>query len=262
MTVLDLTLNDRVAIVTGGGQGVGLACVKTLAAAGMSVVAADLETQQLDDVAADHDRVRALRLDLTDPTAPEQLVRTAIEEHGTVDVLVNNLADIGEAQPFHDIDDQTWEHSLAVNLLATVRTCRAAIPHMTAAGRGAIITIGSDAGELPHPDFAPYSVTKAALMNLSKVLSKAYGQHGVRSNLIAPGLLRTHATAAMLDDLAEQHGSEAGGVQALAMDVGMAIPRIAEADEVASLVAYLASDLAAQITGTVVRIDGGTVPTI
>jgi 3-oxoacyl-[acyl-carrier protein] reductase len=97
---------------------------------------------------------------------------------------------------------------------------------------------------------------------LSTLLSKGYGRDGVRSNLVAPGLTRTHATEDLLRGLADEHGGEAAGVAALSRDLGMALPRVGEADEVAALVVYLAGDLAAQITGAVVRIDGGAVPTM
>lgn len=262
MTSLELGLDGRTAIITGGGQGIGLACVETLHAAGLQVVAADIETADLATYAATRPAIRVLQLDLTAPGAADQLIATAIDQFGTVDVLVNNLADLGQGQPFHEVDDDAWQLSVAVNLLATVRVSRAALTQMTTARSGAIITIGSDAGELPAPEFAPYSITQAALMSLSKLLSKAYGSHGIRSNLIAPGLTRTHATAGLLHELAEKHGDEQTGIAAFTDDLGMALPRIGDAEEVATLVAYLASDLAAQITGAVVRIDGGTVPTI
>ena len=262
MTTPEPGLAGRVAIVTGAGRGIGLACVRALHDAGARVVGADREVDALARLADERDGVQALRLDLTEPDAPDALVRCAVDTYGRLDVVVNNLADIGEERPFHEIDDETWDHGLAVNLLATVRTCRAAIPHLVRAGRGAVVTVGSDAGELPAPGFAPYSVAKAALMNLSTLLSKGYGRHGVRSNLVAPGLTRTHATEDLLRGLADEHGSEAAGVVALSRDLGMALPRVGEADEVAALVVYLAGDLAAQVTGAVVRIDGGAVPTM
>lgn len=134
-------------------------------------------------------------------------------------------------------------------MLTAVRATRAVLPDMTRQQRGVVVFVGSDAGELAPPGFAPYAVSKAALMNLSKLVSKEFGRFGVRANLVAAGLTRTHATKDLLDDLADKHGSETAGIRELTQDLRMALPRFGTAEEVAALIVYLAGDHALQITG-------------
>lgn len=246
------------AIVTGGGQGVGLAVVDRLLNDGMNVVACDLVAPPPRDT----DRLVFVESDLTDADAPQALVDRALRDFSGIDTLVNNAAQIGDETPFEEVDDETWSASLAVNLLAAVRCTRAAIGPMIAAGNGNIVMVGSDAGELPEPAFAPYSVAKAGMLNLSKVVSKAYGASGVRCNYLSLGLTRTHATASLLDSLAEEHGSEEAGIAHFTTSLGMALPRIGEASEVADLVAFLVGPSGRQITGAAIRVDGGTMPGI
>ena len=252
------TTRRPTAIVTGGGQGVGLAVVDRLLAGEMNVVACDLVTPP----SRDSDRLVFVEADLTDPDVPQTLVDRALGEFAGVDTLVNNAARIGDETPFEAVDDETWSASLAVNLMAAVRCTRAAVAPMIAAGSGNIVMIGSDAGELPEPMFAPYSVAKAGMLNLSKVVSKAYGSAGVRCNYLSLGLTRTHATAGLLDSLREEHGSEEAGIAHFTASMGMALPRIGEAGEVADLVAFLIGPGGRQITGAAIRVDGGTMPGI
>ena len=163
---------------------------------------------------------------------------------------------------FAGIDDATWDDSIAINLMAAVRCSRAALPQLRRHAGSSVIMIGSDAGELARGHLRPYSVTKAALACLSKVLSKAYGADGVRCNVISPGLTRTHATADLIRSLTVEHGSQERGIAQFTASIGMALPRIGEASEIAELVAFLVGDAGRQITGAVIRVDGGTVPTV
>ncbi len=254
-------LDGQVGIVA--GQGIGLATVTAFLGAGMNVVGGDLVVDHIDELAASSDgRVVALDVDLATPDGPARLVDEAVERYGAVDVLVNNAAVIGGEVPFVELTDEQWQSSLTINLLAAVRASRAAVPVMTAAGRGVILTVGSDAGELSHPGFARYAVSKAALMNLNKLLSKEFGRQGVRANLVAVGLTMTHATEGLVASLVEEHGGRTEGISHFADDLGMALARFGAADGVASLLLYLAGDLAAQVTGAVIRMDGGAVPTV
>lgn len=264
-TTTSTTPPGRVAVVTGAGRGIGLAITRALLDAGHVVVGADLVVDELHTLAARDDppgRLQPIRADLREPTAAPALIDAAVERFGRLDVLVNNAADIGHAQAFDLVDDQTWDDHLSINLLAAIRTTRAAIPHLRRLERSSVVMIGSDAGETPAPEFAPYSVTKAALAALSKTVSKAYGGDGIRCNLIAPGLTRTHATAGLIEDLTAQYGDEQAGIAAFTSSIGQTLPRVAEAEEIADLTAFLVGPGGQHITGAVLRVDGGTVPTI
>lgn len=252
-----------VAVVTGGGRGIGLATTRALLDHGYRVAAGDDRIDALAALAGAHpETVLAHQCDLSLPGAPEGLVHSAANHFGRLDVLVNNVADFPDAAGFTELDDAHWGQSLAINLMSHVRASRAAIPHLREAGGGAMVHVGSDAGAMPHPDHISYSVTKAAMVSLSKAISKSFGRDGIRSNLVAPGLTRTHATEALLGSLAREHGSEDQGVAAFAGQVGMALPRVGSAEEVAALIVFLAGPAAAQITGAEVRIDGGVVPSL
>jgi NAD(P)-dependent dehydrogenase (short-subunit alcohol dehydrogenase family) len=257
-------LAGRTAIVPGAGRGIGLAITTRLLGAGMRVVGCDLEIGELRGLSGgpDGEALRAVRLDLREAGTAQRLVDLAIEAFGGLDVLVNNAADLGSEQPFAEIDDATWDDSIAINLMAAVRCSRAALPELRRRAGSSVVMIGSDAGELPEAAHAAYSVTKAALACLSKVLSKAYGADGVRCNVISPGLTRTHATTELIRSLTVEHGSQERGIAQFTASIGMALPRIGEASEIAELVAFLVGDAGRQITGAVLRVDGGTVPTV
>ncbi|MDQ6944962.1 MAG: SDR family oxidoreductase [Actinomycetota bacterium] len=261
---MDLHLSGSVAIVTGASRGIGLAVTRALVDEGVHVVAGARDTtSELDElVASGH--VQAVMVDLSTADGPAALVAAAAGL-GRLDILVNN---VGAVTPrpagFLGVTDEQWLFSVTINLLAAVRTTRAALPTMLTAGRGAIVTTGSVNAALPDPLVIDYSVAKAALASFCKSLSKEVGPHGIRCNTVSPGPVATDLWLGR-DGVAASVASATGGspeevaAQAASSSV---TNRFTRPEEVADLVVFLASDRAANITGTDVRIDGGLIDTL
>src|SRR5580658_8719217 len=175
---MDLRLNGQSAIVTGASRGIGLAVTRGLVAEGVRVTAGALKSSAELDELAGAGLVLVVEVDLAKPSGPATLVAAAGHR---IDILVNNVG-AAPARPggFGEITDEDWQVSLTLNLMAAVRTTRAVLPVMTAAGKGAIVNISSVNAFLPDPAVMDYSAAKAALANFSKSLSKEVGPHGIR----------------------------------------------------------------------------------
>jgi NAD(P)-dependent dehydrogenase (short-subunit alcohol dehydrogenase family) len=258
---MDLRLKGRTAIVTGASRGIGLAITHGLVAEGVRVTAGALKSSaELADLAA-AGLVRVVEVDLAEPGGPARLVAAAGDR---IDILVNNVG-AAPARPggFGEITDEDWQASLTLNLMAAVRTTRAALPVMLAAGKGAIVNISSANAFLPDPAVMDYSAAKAALANFSKSLSKEVGPHGIRVNTISPGPVATdlwlggHGVAATVS---RATGASPRDVQSQAARQ-MVTGRFSRPKEVADLVLILASDRTANVTGADITIDGGLIPT-
>ena len=259
---MELGLEGRVALVTGGGAGIGLAIVEALRDAGAHVVAVARDPSAAAALGPD---VEGAAIDLADPAGPERAVGVARARWGTVDVLVNNVGQF----PYRDggflsVNDPDWWSLLEVNLFSMVRACRLVLPDMVAAGRGSIVNVASDVGRSPDPFLVDYSVSKAAMLRLSKALSIEYGPAGVRCNCVSPGPTRTRGwerPGGFTDALVAEYGLERDdAVDLFATEVrNTPLRRLGRADEVAAAVAYLASDAASHVTGADHRVDGGLV---
>jgi NAD(P)-dependent dehydrogenase (short-subunit alcohol dehydrogenase family) len=259
VAVMDLGLGDRVAVVTGGGAGIGLATSLLLRGEGVRVVVGDLDVSALKDAK----NVTRVELDMLEVDAPGRLVSAAIDAHGCVDILVNNVGGALAAGSFLDSDEQSWRWHIDLNLMSAVRCAQAALPFMLAAGRGVVINVASTGGHAPNPQLAEYSVTKAALIAFSKLLAKEFGSAGIRSNVVTPGPTATATFMATIEGtLAPAWGlSTEAAIARLVADRKIATARIGEPADVASAIAFLACDLASQITGAELVIDGGSLPT-
>jgi NAD(P)-dependent dehydrogenase (short-subunit alcohol dehydrogenase family) len=258
---MDLGLGGRTAIVTGASRGIGLAVTRGLVAEGARVVAGALRsTAELDELAGSG-MVRAVEVDLAEPGGPPTLVAAAGEH---IDIVVNNVG-AAPSRPggFGEITDEDWQASLTINLMAAVRTTRAALPVMLAAGKGAIVNVSSVNAFLPDPGVMDYSAAKAALASFSKSLSKEVGPRGIRVNTISPGPVATdlwlgdHGVAATVSRATGARPEDVESQAAHQMVTG----RFSRPEEVADLVLILASDRTANVTGADITIDGGLVPT-
>lgn len=259
---MEISLKDKVAVVTGGSTGIGLAIVRAFAEAGARVVTgARRPGEALAALAGDHD-VTSVAVDLTTPDGPQHLVDTALRTHRGIDVLVHN---VGASEPGPSIaqaSDKAWHRIFEVTFFSAVRTTRAAIPAL-ADGGGAVVTIGSGNAKHPDPFIPMYSAAKAALANFSTALARELGPQGVRVNTISPGPVLTPMWTAEGDGFAHRLGEQSGlSADAVVEDMipqalRMLTGRFAEPDEVAALALFLVSDRAASITGADYAIDGG-----
>jgi NAD(P)-dependent dehydrogenase (short-subunit alcohol dehydrogenase family) len=259
---MDLELTGRVAVVTGASKGIGLAIVKQLASEGCLVVAGARTVDALSAL----ERVTALQVDLTDPEGPGRLVDAAIESHGRIDVLVNNVG----AAPvrvggFLTTTDADFERSLQINFFAALRATRAAISDMRKRGDGVVVNVGSvNSFFEPDAGVIDYGAAKAALTNVAKSLSQEFGPEGIRITTVAPGPVATDlwlAEGGVADTIGRATGAGADTVRQQA-SAGMATRRFTTPAEVASVVALLASPRAGNVTGANWVIDGGLVKTV
>jgi NAD(P)-dependent dehydrogenase (short-subunit alcohol dehydrogenase family) len=261
MTIMDLYLSGQTAIVTGASRGIGLAVTRGLVAEGVSVTAgARKSSAELNDLARTG-MVRTVEVNLAEPDGPARLVNAAGDR---IDILVNNVGS-APARPggFGQITDEDWQASLDLNLMAAVRTTRAALPAMLAAGKGSIVNVSSANAFLPDPAVMDYSAAKAALASFSKALSKEVGPHGIRVNTVSPGPVATdlwlgeHGVAATVSSATGARPDDIQGQAAAQMVTG----RFSRPEEVADMVLILASDRTANVTGADITIDGGLIPT-
>ncbi|MER0244345.1 SDR family oxidoreductase [Streptomyces sp. HSW2009] len=259
---MDLQLNGKTALVTGASRGIGLAVVRALTAAGVRVVAAARRTTPELVATGAHPVV----VDLSDPAGADRLVGQALAELGGLDILVNNVGggDGGLSGGFLELTDAQWAQVVDLNFFATVRVTRAAMPALLAT-RGAIINVSSISARLPHSGPVPYTTAKAALTAFGKALVHEFGPRGVRVNTVSPGPVRTdmwQSPTGYGAELAASMGVPQADLMAgLPAATGMLLERLIEPAEVAAFTAYLASPLAAAITGADHVIDGGAIKT-
>jgi NAD(P)-dependent dehydrogenase (short-subunit alcohol dehydrogenase family) len=264
---MELHLQGKVAVVTGASKGIGLAVVEGLAREGVKVVAGSrASTPELDALAANHD-ITVAPVDLSTPEGPETLIRQAVERHGRIDLLVNNVGAAEPRESFLKVTDEQWQNVFGLTFFSAVRASRAALPHLLQAGGAAIVNISSINAQLPFPMVVDYSAAKAALTNLNKALSEEFAPQGVRVNAVSPGPVRTPFWTAP-GGFADATAAAAGTTAQEALDVivpqsmGITLGRITEAHEVADLVLFLASPVAGNITGAEIVIDGGQIKTL
>jgi NAD(P)-dependent dehydrogenase (short-subunit alcohol dehydrogenase family) len=261
---MDLNLDGKVAVVTGAGKGIGLAVTKALAAEGARVVAGSLTSGSLDGLKG----VTPVAVDLSAREGAAQLVRLAVEEHGRLDVLVNNVGAVRmRTQGFLGTSDEDFAWAMEMNFFIALRASRAALTVMVEKGGGAIVNVAS-VNAFFQPDAATidYGAAKAALVNLTKTLSQEFGPHGIRVNAVSPGPVSTdlwlgeHGVAATV---AKDTGvdTETARKTIIAGLGGFATGRFTTPEEVATLITFLASDRTANITGVNYLIDGGLIKT-
>ncbi len=258
---MNLKLEDKVAVVTGANKGIGFAVTEALVAEGAFVVAGSLSTQNLDGL----DRVIAIPVNLAAPDGPALLVQRAIDEHGRLDVLVNNVGGVRiRTEGFLGTDDEQFEWAMQMNFFTGLRATRAALGPMLEQGSGAIVNVAS-VNSFFQPDAATvdYGAAKAAVVNLSKSLAQEFGPRGIRVNCVSPGQVSTdlwlgeHGVA---ETVAKATGIDADTVREAAASA-IATGRFTTPEEVATLVAMLASERTANVTGVNYVIDGGLIKT-
>ena len=246
-----ISLSGRVALVTGGGRGIGKAIAKRLAEAGADVVIASRKMENLEATAAEFaslpGRLVPIACHVGRLDNIEKLVRETESRLGPVDILVNNSAtNIGQG-PALDVTDEMLDKMVEVNVKSALRLVRLTVPKMIERQRGSIINIASISGLQPQPGGLLYSFTKAGLIMMTRSWAREFGRHGIRVNAIAPGLIQTDFSEYFWKDPETRAEIEAT----------QPIPRIGQPHEIAGTALYLASDDSSFVTGQVIVIDGG-----
>jgi 3-oxoacyl-[acyl-carrier protein] reductase len=255
---VDLGLTDSVCVITGSTGGIGLESARLLAQEGARVV-----TTGRSSTAPDVGEVHHVAADLARAGEAERLVHEVEERLGRVDCLVNNVG-IAYQRAFDEVTDDQWDELWQLNVMSYVRTIRSVLPAMRARGEGVIVNVSSTAGKRPSTSMPDYSVTKAAVLSLSRLIADVYARDGIRCNAVTPGPI---ATQAWLGDggLADQQGARSGKSREevlAAVGAGRPLGRLGEPEEIAAVIAFLCSPRSSYVTGAAWSADGGTVPII
>jgi NAD(P)-dependent dehydrogenase (short-subunit alcohol dehydrogenase family) len=260
---VDLGLTDRVCIVTGSSSGIGLETARILTAEGARVVVCGRDLERTEIARERAGASLGFALDLADPASPAELVRGTEEAFGRVDVLVNNVG-LAYQIAFEQLTDEHWSSIWNLNVMSYVRSIQAVLPGMRARHSGVIVNVSSTAGKRPSVSMPNYSVSKAAVLSLSRLVADLYAKEGIRCNAVAPG---PTATDAWLSEggLADQSraGKEMSREEMLAaVGAGRPLGRLAEPEEIAAAIVFLCSERSSYVTGAAWSVDGGTVPII
>jgi NAD(P)-dependent dehydrogenase (short-subunit alcohol dehydrogenase family) len=254
MNTMELGLEGKIAIVTGGSEGMGRAAAERLARSGARVTVCARRKDVLERTAeelrkATGGELLAIAADVSRAADCENVVATTVRQFGGVDILLNN-AGTSAAAPFEKVGDEAWQADFELKVMGAIRMSRLVIPHMKRRGGGRIINVTTVGGKAPRAQGLPTSVSRAAGINLTKSLANEYAADRILVNTICIGLVKSAQIARRAKD---------GDVEAHFRELGKRVPigRIAEASEFGDLVAFLASERASYITGTAVNFDGG-----
>ena len=254
---MDLGLDGRRALVTGGTKGIGRAIAEGLVAEGARVVVVSRSGDTVPGCEL------AIAADLAARGAPERAVAEAVAALGGLDVLVNNVG-VARQVAFDDLSDDDWQAAFDLNVMSYVRAIRGALPHLRASDQARIVNISSTAGKRPSTGMPDYTVTKAAVLSLSRLVADLEAKNGVLCNALCPG---PSLTPAWLEEggLADQAVARGGGDRDAVLAkvaAGRPLNRMAEPDEIARVAVFLCSSAASYVTGAAWGVDGGTVPVI
>jgi NAD(P)-dependent dehydrogenase (short-subunit alcohol dehydrogenase family) len=248
---VDLGLRDKVCVLTGSTGGIGLVAAEQLRAERAVVVTSGRSAEGIGDL--------HVAGDLAQPGQPERVVEETVARFGRVDVLVNNVGLAYQAK-LDDLTDAQWDELWQLNVMSYVRSIRAAVPHMRAAGGGVIVNVSSTSGKRPSTGMPNYSVTKAAVLSLSRLAADTYAKDGIRCNAVCPGPTGTEAWVGD-GGLADQQGDDREAILAK-VGAGRPLGRLAEPEEIGAVIVFLCSERASYVTGAAWSADGGTVPII
>lgn len=248
ITMNQLDLNHKHAIITGGAQGIGFAVAERMLKSGASVALWDMDAAMLDQARSKLSalgKVSTHVLNLTQLDQVEKATAQTIAEHGQIDILVNNAGITGGNATTWELDPKIWREVIDVNLMAPYYVCRCVVPHMIARQYGRIVNVASVAGKEGNPNASHYSASKAGVIALTKSLGKELATKGIMVNAVAPAAAKT----AMFSTMTEQH------IQFMLSKIPM--NRFVEVQEIAAMIGWLSSDDCSFTTGSVFDITGG-----
>jgi len=243
-----IDLHDRVAVITGGAQGIGYATATRMLDSGAAVALWDIDGARLEQACAElsvKGNVSTAKVELTDAASVEAAMQATLQRHGQVDILVNNAGITGGNATTWELDPTLWRRVIEVNLIAPYLVCRAVVPHMIARRYGRIVNIASVAGKEGNPNASHYSASKAGLIALTKSLGKELAKSGVLVNAVTPAAAKT----AMFETMTQAH------IEFMLSKIPMG--RFLQVEELAAMVCWLASEDCAFSTGAVFDISGG-----
>lgn len=259
---MDLGLKEKIAIISGGNKGLGAAAADALAAEGANLLLTARDVGQLADVAArmrgSHGvEVETLAGDLTDPDTADRVAEAALQRFGRIDILVNS-AGASQGGVFWEIPDSVWEDSLALKFMGTVRMMRAVIPAMREQRYGRIVNIVGNLAKQPNPRLLPGAAANAGLLAVTAGLAQEVAEDGVVVLALNPGPTRTERWNSLMKNLAAQRKTSVETVESGFMEE-IPMKRLGAPEEIGRIVTFLASDMAANMTGTSLTADGGWV---
>jgi 3-oxoacyl-[acyl-carrier protein] reductase len=247
---MELGLEAKICVVTGSTAGIGLEVARQLQREGAHVVTSGRREEGIGDL--------HVSANLSQAGEPERLIAETIDRFDRVDCLVNNLGGT-DIRKLEELTDDDWQSSFEVNLMSAIRATQAALPGMRDRKSGVIVNVSSSAGKRPSPSMPDYSVMKAGLLSYSRLVADLYAKDGIRCNAVTPGPTATDAWVGA-GGLADQQGNRDEVLAAVA--AGRPLGRLAEADEIASVIVFLCSARASFVTGAAWSADGGTVQII
>jgi NAD(P)-dependent dehydrogenase (short-subunit alcohol dehydrogenase family) len=254
-------LSSRVAIITGGGRGIGRAIALRFAAEGAAVMLAGTNRERLEatakEIASNAGRALAIVADVSDEAAVARMVAATIAGFGRLDILVNNAGIAGPTASVLDARTEDWERTLAINLTGAFLCAKHAIPHLIKAPEGRILNITSIAGKIGYALRSPYAASKWGMIGLTRSLALELGEHGVTVNAIAPGGTRGERLETVIRDRAAALGQSPEAVEREFFTGTTALKRMVEPEEIAATAVFLASDEARNITGETISVSAG-----
>jgi len=254
--------SGRVAVVTGGGRGLGFEIARALCAAGTRVAVCGRQADALSAAASSLDpsgrSVMAVVCDVRDERAVAEMVRAVRDRFGRIDILVNNSGIAGPTSRLWECSLREWQDTQAVNVTGAFLCCRAVLPVMIGQGSGSIVTVGSVAGKRPSSGRAAYAASKSALVGLTRTLALEAGAYGIRVNLVTPGAIDSPRFQEVIGQLAARRGVAREEILKEAV-AGSPLGRLVRPQDVAEVVAFLAGDGAASVTGEDINVSAGLV---